>query len=131
MAILDSKNLFADEVAITATATLPDDLYVGFNAGDSQYMNLSVNIDEDFNNVTSLSFTVQDSATDGTGFATLMTSRAFPLAELKAGSVLHIGSIPRKNKPYLRVIATVTGTAPTAGKITCGVIATNQTNQTF
>lgn len=50
------------------------------------------------------------------------------LAALKTGYVFALHVVPRGNERYLRLSYDVTGTAPTAGKITAGIVADHQTN---
>ena len=84
-----------------------------------------------FNNLTSLTVTVETD--DNSAFSsptTVWTSVAFPLADLAPGARhLMPDEVPvGVNERYVRLKYSVAGTAPTAGKITAGIVAAVQTN---
>ncbi|MNE96271.1 hypothetical protein D3C80_1944500 [compost metagenome] len=83
---------------------------------------------EAFNTLTSL--TIEMQADDNSAFSTprSLFSVVVPLADLKAGYQTPIITLPQKTERYLRMNYTVTGTAPTTGKVTAGVVAGVQTN---
>ena len=51
-----------------------------------------------------------------------------PLADLKLGYQTPVITLPQKTERFLRLNYTVTGTAPTLGKVTAGIVAGVQTN---
>ena len=51
-----------------------------------------------------------------------------PLADLVAGYQIPVITLPKDVKRYVRLNYTVTGTAPTTGKVTAGIVAGVQTN---
>lgn len=142
--IFDRTLLFSDGQAITATAASTNlvDLgatgtVVGASApiirdiGHGTDAELSVNVTQSFNNLTSLTISIQTD--DNAAFSsatTVFTSPAYPLAQLVTGAqakyllpdVLPVGV----NERYVRLMYTVAGTAPTLGKITAGVVAARQ-----
>ena len=85
---------------------------------------------ETFNNLTSLA--VQLQVDDNSGFASprVVAEKTYPAADLTAGKQLPFpDDIPEgTNERYLRLYFDVTGTAPTTGKITAGVVAGRHTN---
>ena len=143
--IIDNTLVFSDKQAITATANSTNviDLTapgipagslvalrrdIGDNACDTP---IAVTVAEAFNNLTSLKITLQV-ATDA-AFTTPVevASRTYLLAELTLGANL---SFPAEfpmgtNLEFVRISYTVTGTAPTTGKIFAAVVAGRQSNR--
>ena len=84
---------------------------------------------EAFNNATSVKVALQ--VDDNTSFSSASTvaERTYALAELAGGQLQFPDYIPEgANERYLRLYFDVTGTAPTTGKFTAGVVAGRQTN---
>jgi hypothetical protein len=128
---LDSTNLFSDDQAITgdAASTNVIDLGADFDLGKGEPVKLLIQVTEDFDNLTSLNAKIQTD--DNSAFSSptdLAESGDIALASLKVGYVFSINFMPRGNQRYIRVYYDVTGTAPTAGKITAGIVADHQTN---
>jgi len=135
--ILDNQALFSDAQAITATAASANTIDFGpvspsvknldFGKGDK--VALLVQVVEDFNNLTSLQIDLELDTT-----ATFTPDRVIPLgtylaAALKAGMQIVRDDLPRGlNMQFARLKYTVTGTAPTTGKITAGIVAGVQSN---
>lgn len=135
--IFDRTLLFSNAQAITATAASTDIVDLSatgtvFGAaaalvrdiGKGQQIPIDIQVVEAFNNLTSLTIAVQ-TATDA-AFTTPVTvqSQTLALADLTAGRVSSITFVPPGVKQrYVRLLYTVTGTAPAAGKITAGVVA--------
>jgi hypothetical protein len=70
---------------------------------------------------------------DHSGFASpkvVARSAVLPLAELTAGKQIDFPDyIPQgANERYMRLFYDITGTTPSTGKITAGVVAARQTN---
>lgn len=141
--IFDLNNLFSNAQAITATAASTNIIDLGApgtvygaaaalvrDIGPGNDVPIRVQVVESFNNLTSLTADLQSD--DNSGFAspaTVWTSGAVPLASLVAGYVFNMEDVPRRsNERYLRMNYTVTGSAPTLGKITAGIVAANQSN---
>lgn len=135
--ILDTQALFSDAQAITATAASTNTLDFGpispaiknFDAGKGDDVALLVQVVEDFNNLTSLQIDLElDSTTTFTPDKTIPLATA-TLAQLKAGMQIARDDLPRGiTLQYGRLKYTVTGTAPTTGKITAGIVAGVQSN---
>lgn len=142
--IMDRTNLFSDGQSITASAASTNLIDLGATGtlygasapmvrdiGPGEDIPLIVTVTQGFNNLTSLTISVQtdDSAAFGSP-TTVWTSPAYTLAQLAAGAKNNLlpDSIPLgTNERYVRLFYTVAGTAPTLGKITAGVTAARQT----
>lgn len=134
--IFDQQTLLSDQQAITASAASTNILDLGPIAsgivrdiGKGKQIPLLIQVTEAFNNLTSLKFELQVDDNSGFSSATTVWSSTLLLADLKAGKVVIPEFIPRgTNEKFGRLYYTVTGTAPTAGKITAGVTMGNQSN---
>ncbi|MBX5020419.1 Bbp16 family capsid cement protein [Rhizobium lentis] len=134
--IFDKQTMLSDAQAITATAASTNNIDLGpvktgivRDIGKGKAIPLLVQVVEAFNNLTSL--TVELQTDDNSGFTSAKTvwSQVVVLADLKAGKVVIPEYIPRgTDERYVRLNYTVTGTAPTTGKITAGVTMGNQSN---
>ena len=76
-----------------------------------------VTVKEDFNNLTSLKVSIETSATADMEDAIELASSTLELANLKKGKMIPISFMPVGNKGFVRLKYTVTGTAPTKGKV--------------
>jgi hypothetical protein len=141
--LFDKTNMFCEDQAITADAASTDTIDLGatgtpFGAsaalvrdiGKGSDLPLSILITETFNNLTSLNVAIQ--VDDNTGFSSAKTvgNATYLAAQLVAGAQLPAPDfIPEgTNERYMRLYFDVTGTAPSTGKITAGVVAGRQTN---
>lgn len=140
--IFDRTLLFSNAQAITATAPSTDNVdllatgtvYGAASAlirdiGKGQSVPLLIQVVEAFNTLTSLTVTVQ--CDDNSGFSSPkdVLSVTLPLASLTAGREFPIIAVPPGvNERYMRINYTVTGTAPTLGKVTAGVVHGVQTS---
>ncbi|TIT90394.1 MAG: hypothetical protein E5W41_00275 [Mesorhizobium sp.] len=134
--IFDMQTLLSDAQAITATAASTNIIDLGpINSGFARDIGkgkpipLRIQLVEAFNNLTSLTIALQ--VDDNSGFASPKTvwSQTVVLADLIAGKVIVPEYITRgTDERYMRLNYTVTGTAPTTGKITAGVVAGAQSN---
>jgi len=142
--IMDRTLLFSDRQAITASAASTNVVELGETGtvygatspvvrdiGNGTAIPLTVAITEGFNNLTSLTIAIQvDDNAAFTSAKTVYTTPAIVLADLGAGDERPLPDfIPRgTNERFLRLYYTVTGTAPSLGRITAGVSMGNQTN---
>lgn len=143
--IFDNTLLFSDAQAITADAASTNIVDLGATGTPygasaalvrdigkgSPKVPLWISITEAFNNLTSLEILLQ--VDDNSGFAspkTVSRSGVIPLADLVAGKAIDYPDyVPQgANERYFRLYYDITGTAPTTGKITAGVVADRQTN---
>ncbi|TIR78827.1 MAG: hypothetical protein E5X15_10440 [Mesorhizobium sp.] len=134
--IFDMQTLLSDAQAITATAASTNTIDLGPIAtgivrdiGKGKPIPLRIQVVEAFNNLTSLTIALQ--VDDNSGFASPKTvwSQTVVLADLIAGKVIVPEWVLRgTDERYMRLNYTVTGTAPTTGKITAGVVMGAQSN---
>lgn len=142
--IFDKQNLFSDAQAVTATAASTNVIDLGKTGtvagegaalprdiGPGVPIPLRVQVVEDFNNLTSLAVALQVSTDEAFTSPVTVEAQTIALASLKAGGVFGgLYHVPRgTNLRYARLNYTVTGTAPTTGKVTAGIVAGHQENQ--
>ncbi|MAO03575.1 MAG: hypothetical protein CL804_03470 [Citromicrobium sp.] len=140
--IFDKETMFCEGQAVTADAASTNYIDLGATGtpfgsdtaltrdiGKGSSIPLSINVVEAFNNATSVKVALQ--VDDNTSFSSASTvaERTYALAELAGGQLQFPDYIPEgANERYLRLYFDVTGTAPTTGKFTAGVVAGRQTN---
>lgn len=140
--LMDRSALFSDGQAITATAASTNLIDLGAtgtiygysapqvrDVGLGESIPLFVGVTQSFNNLTSLTISIQTD--DNAGFAsatTIWTSPAYTLAQLAVGARYLLPDVlpAGVNERYVRLNYTVAGTAPSLGKITAGVVADRQ-----
>ena len=140
--IFDRTLLWSDGQAITATAASTNVVDLGATGtilgasapivreiGFGTEAEMSVTVTQSFNNLTSLTISIQ--VDDNAAFSsptTVYTSPAYTLAQLATGAkYLLPDQLPAgTNERYVRLMYTVAGTAPSTGKITAGVVAARQ-----
>jgi hypothetical protein len=124
MSVLDRANLFSNDQAITATAASTDVIDLGSSprdVGSGEPVTVLVQVTETFNNLTSLTATLQTSSTEAFSVPVQLTAATVALADLTVGRKFSIGAVPRGVLRYIRLAYTVTGSAPSTGKITAGL----------
>lgn len=128
--LLDQQAIFSAAQAITATAASTNTIDTGSSkdSGKGGDVPLLIQVVEAFNNLTSLTVTVQTD--DNTAFSspTDVLSLVVPVASLTVGYKTPVITLPMKMERYIRLNYTVTGTAPTTGKVTAGIVDGVQTN---
>ena len=140
--IFSLQELFSNAQAVTATAVSTNVLNLGkpgtpngasapiaFDAGKGNRIPLWISVVESFNNLTSLTISVEVDDNEAFSSATsIFTSPAYTLAQVAAGARnLLPTEIPiNTNEQFVRLRYTVAGTAPTLGKITAGVVMGRQ-----
>lgn len=140
--LLDNQALFSDQQAITATAVSTNFINLGVpgtppaapapvkqDVGGGNQIPVLIQVTEDFAGGTSVQVNVEMDDNDAFSSAKIVAaSPVIALADLVAGKVFPITVIPQgADEQYMRLNYTVVGTH-TAGKITAGVSAGNQTN---
>lgn len=145
--IFDKQNLFSEAQAITASAGSTNVIDLGAmgipygskeapvrDIGKGPETPLLVQVVEAFDNLTSLTIGVQtcDDPDFASGVIDHSVSIDIPLESLAAGyqmspAILPFADIDGMGR-YMRLYYTVTGTAPTAGAITAGIVAGIQSN---
>lgn len=137
--IFDTQSMFSDKQAITATAASTNVIDFGEpmtpkhakaaitqDIGRGKAIPIRVQVTEDFNTLTSLTVAMQVDSDEAFGSAETVATFTVPLADLEAGYVLPLQFLPTGiKKRYMRLNYTVTGTAPTAGAITAGLVFGN------
>jgi hypothetical protein len=145
MAIIDKTLTFSSGQAITADARSTNTVDLGATGtpvGGAVALirdvgravnEVEVLVTEAFNNLTSMVVRVE--VDDNTGFSSakvVAQSRAYLLAELVLGARLNFpADLPEgTDERYVSLFYDITGTAPTAGKVTAAVVAGRQNNKT-
>ncbi|ENT4334822.1 hypothetical protein HV234_07285 [Klebsiella grimontii] len=128
--LLDQQALFSAAQAITATAASTNVIDTGSNKDVGKYgdIPLLIQVVEAFNNLTSLTVTVQTDDNSAFSSAADVLTMTIPLASLVLGYKSPVITLPMKMERYIRLNYTVTGTAPTTGKVTAGITGGVQTN---
>ncbi|MFL7749338.1 hypothetical protein VZC42_06735 [Raoultella ornithinolytica] len=128
--LLDQQALFSAAQAITATVASTNVIDTGSNKDVGKYgdIPLLIQVVEAFNNLTSLTVTVQTDDNSAFSSAADVLTMTIPLASLVLGYKSPVITLPMKMERYIRLNYTVTGTAPTAGKVTAGITGGVQTN---
>ena len=128
--LLDQQALFSAAQAITATAASTNVIDTGSNKDVGKYgdIPLLIQVVEGFNNLTSLTVTVQTDDNSAFSSAADVLSMTIPLASLVLGYKSPVITLPMKMERYIRLNYTVTGTAPTTGKVIAGITGGVQTN---
>lgn len=141
--IIDNTLVLSDSQAITATAASTNVIDLGLpgtpygspaaveqDIGKGNRIDLAVNVVQAFNNLTSLAIALQV-ATDA-AFTTPkeVATHTYSLADLAAVGQLIFPSqlLIGVNLEFVRLFYTVTGTAPTTGKIFAAFVAARQSN---
>jgi hypothetical protein len=143
--IFDRTELFSNAQAITATAASTNILDTGATGtvygaasalrrdlGKGIPIPLAIRVVQSFNNLTGfqISYQVADDAAFSTNLTTVFVSPTYTLTQMATGGAYLLpDSIPvEANRRYHRLYYTITGTAPTTGQITAGVVDGIQQN---
>ncbi|HBT0507863.1 TPA: hypothetical protein MA073_000110 [Klebsiella pneumoniae] len=128
--LLDQQALFSAAQAITASAASTNVIDTGSNKDVGKYgdIPLLIQVVEGFNNLTSLAVTVQTDDNAAFSSPTDVLAMTIPVASLVLGYKSPVITLPMKMERYIRLNYTVTGTAPTTGKVTAGITGGVQTN---
>lgn len=128
--IIDKQTLLSDEQAITADAASTNvyDTGAAKDAGPGTPIEVFVQVMEAFNNLTSVKFDLQTDTVEAFNSATTLQSVTLLLAALTAGARVSFSVLPEGCERYLRLYYDITGTTPTTGKVTAGLILDRQTN---
>lgn len=138
--IFDAQSLFSDAQAITADAASTNTIDLGAagtpmhakgpitqDVGRGRPIELRMQVVEAFNNLTSLRIVIQTDSTEAFSSPKEASSVTVPLASLVAGYVAPIAYVPRGvDERFVRVFYDVTGTAPSTGKVTAGLVFGNE-----
>lgn len=127
--ILDNLNIFSDSQAITATADSTNKVNIGLvNVGKGDPLIFKVKVTEAFNNLTSLKAELFQCDTESGSYTAVPGANSTVLlAGLTVGADFGFRFLPRGvTKPWLKVTYTVTGTAPTTGKVFAALLREEQ-----
>lgn len=125
--IMDEQGLFSNNQAITKSTESTN--IINFGKREISFgtpVEMYVQVMEDFNNLTSLTITVQTSGDEKFTTPVDLEEQTILLSDLKKGTVSALKYIPKGNEGYIRLYYTVTGTAPTSGKIFAGIVDSQQ-----
>ena len=127
--ILDNELVFSDEQAITATAASTNAVNArSAGVGAGRQLPLYMVVDEDFNNLDSLNVALQESSDDGDSDAYAdVLSKDVDSSDLVAGNRLYLFDIPPGTEQYLRLNYTVSGSNPSTGALSTGIVMDLQT----
>jgi len=141
--ILSQNLLLSDDQAITATAVSTNVIDLGVpqapyggnalnqDVGKGTPVPILIQVTEQFDNLTSLTIALEVSDAANLSSSVVLNTQTIVLADLVTGKQTFMQYLPNGvDKRYLGVRYTVTGTAPTAGKVTAGITMGNQTNVT-
>ena len=122
--LLDSQNLFSQNQEITS-GTIYSQNIIDFGKNDVSFAPCIIQAVEDFSSLTSLNVIVQTSETQTFENCVDLIESKLLLENLKAGAKFPINFLPKGNKGFMRLAYVVEGTE-TTGKITAGVVASNE-----
>jgi hypothetical protein len=141
--ILDRTGLLSENQAITATTASTNSIDLGTpgtpygapsplkrDIGRGEGQPFYVGVTEAFNNLTSLTIAIQVDTTAAFSAPDTIFTQTYLLADLAPGARhLQPDWFPvGTGKEFVRMLYTVTGTAPTTGRITAGTVMSRQTN---
>lgn len=118
--MLDSQLMFSEKQGpITASAASTNIINLGKDreVAFGNPIPMLIDIKEAFNNCTSVTFAVQTASDEAFTTPVTLVSATVLLADLKKGNRVPIVFMPAGNLGYVRLYYTVTGTAPTTGKV--------------
>lgn len=135
--IMDRTGLLSDRQAITATAASTNVIDLGASEtppygtafrrdiGRGTGIPLAFAVTDTFNNLTSLTVALQVDDNEAFSSPKTVSTNTIALADLKPNGNFNIpDEIPNgTDERFLRALYTVTGTAPTTGRVTLGVAA--------
>ena len=121
--ILDEQGLFSKNQAIKGSCESENILDLGTReVSFGTPVEVFIQVTEDFNNLTSLDIKVQTSIEEYFSDSVDLIEQTMILSELKEGATSSIKFLPKGNLGYMRLFYTVSGNAPTTGKIIAGIV---------
>ena len=121
--ILDEQNLFSDNQVITKSTASNN--VINFGKREIAFgtpVDLFIQVTETFNNLTSLTISVQTSEDEAFSTPIDLIEQTIPVEELTKGDVSNLKFLPKGNLGYMRLNYIVVGTAPTTGAILAGIV---------
>lgn len=122
--LIDSNLVFTDAPVTATGVSDPVALTSLYRPGRADPIPILVRVTEDFTALTSLTVKITECATkDGVYTDVSAASMTIPLADLKTGKKFGWRYLPANvDKQWLKLAYTVTGTAPTAGKLFAAIM---------
>lgn len=123
--LFDKRTMFSEDQVIDGAAA--SDSYLDLGAGIVNLgiggLMMHVQVVEDFATCDSLKVGVEEAADSAFSSPnTLVETGAVPVADLKAGYLFNIPVPAQVGQRFLRLYYTPAGSAPTAGKLTAGLV---------
>ncbi len=120
----DKNAMFADEQAITGTTVSENIITTAGDIAGGTPVNFATVVTEAFNNLTKLNIAIETCANDTFASDTSKTiySEDFTRDDLVKNAVIGTRFFPKGADNFCRAKYTVTGTAPTTGRIKQGVV---------
>lgn len=120
--LLDKELFFSDEQAVTVTAASTNVLDMkAIDMGNGNPLTIAAAVgDTDFAGGTSIAVALQESDTATGSFTNVLVTKALLTANLTAGTVIEMGTVPCGTQQFLRLNYTVSGTM-TAGAINSSI----------
>jgi hypothetical protein len=118
--LIDSELVFSDAQALTGDAVSTNVVnLLAAKRAPGNPLHVFAQIDETFDNLTTLEFQVQSCAVEGFGSGVVTHQKvSIALAALVAGKKIDLGSLLEGTLQYVRINYDVTGTNPSAGQVT-------------
>jgi len=127
--IMDAETRFSNAQAITADAASTNVIDTGTtkDVGPGEPLNVSAIVTTTFTDLTSIHITLQTDTVEAFSSPTdLVSTGEIPLASLVAGYEFPKLVVPNTAQRYLRLHYDCTGTDPTAGAVTAGIVFDQQ-----
>lgn len=126
--LIDKQTEFSSAQAITADAASTNVYDTGTtqDVGIGTALKLYMRIKAAFNTLTSLNVSLQTSTDEAFTSPITLWTQNYLLAVLTLNAAFVLPGVPAGAKRYLRLYYDVVGTDPTTGKITAGIVLSNQ-----
>ena len=117
----DAETMFSEKQRVAAATPSSAVVQAGANAGDGAPVYVCFAVTESFAGAESLEVMVQDGDAPDGAFATIQTTGPLPCSSLAKGAIIHLGSLPQKSRPWLRLFYSLDGAA-SAGAVSAGLV---------
>lgn len=123
--LLDKQAMFSDAQAITADAASTNVVKLTGEPAFGNPVPVICQVVETFNNLTSLAISLQTATDEDFTAPVTLASETITKSTttLYAGDKMSLNFLPKGNLGYMRMYYDVTGSAPSTGKITAGIVA--------
>ena len=117
----DAETMFSENQRIAAATPSSAVVQAGANVGDGAPVYVCFSVTESFAGAENLEVLVQDGEAPEGDFATIQTTGPLPCSSLARGAIIHLGSLPQKSRPWLRLFYSLDGAA-SAGAVSAGLV---------